>query len=508
MAAKSSIAPDIIWNWVIETLATSEQTDVSTLIGLVKMAPSISSNQGKDAREAVSLRILESLFPQCDDEAVDTDEGQNGKISFDPSESCENVLHQILPEHSAKLDKEKWNVCSFLSHKRSSLPKCALKKLKEAILESSHPILTSLKERSKLEIPNASESKSPVIDANLDLQDKTPKDDSAILNPRKDKVKLHSNNENDKRVSIDSMENLEFVVKDNIFQPNGLDNEHEHEHESLSEEENSMEEQHRGQSQSQNQSPTDSLVNLCVKCNTGGELLECRSDTCTFHVHGRCLGFEVTFDENGDFFCPFCVYSRAISKYQEAKKKVEEARNYLHSFSTFIVEDNRKRPNGIFKEQSEFEKNEKTEGIVDDHSMKEGEGQKKVNEKVNGNVNVSKHVTNSKPQTSTPKRKSNEKEKEKEKGSQRAIESSCSRELRKRKAQVTPLVVRFSRRKVIPWTKSEEETLKEGVERYSSVNDKKIPWKEILDFGHNVFNRGRTSIDLKDKWRNICKSTK
>ncbi|KAJ9538466.1 hypothetical protein OSB04_031199 [Centaurea solstitialis] len=123
-----------------------------------------------------------------------------------------------------------------------------------------------------------------------------------------------------------------------------------------------------------------------------------------------------------------------------------------------------------------------------------------------------------------------------------SVESSCSRSLRKRKLQKTrsshlilivnsylrsgnddgPLVlicstssiVPSSRRKTLPWTKSEEETLKnlpffqpsqEGVQRYSSVNSKGVLWKEILEFGSNVFHKGRTLIDLKDKWRNLCK---
>lgn len=98
MAAKSSIVPDIIWNWVVEALATSEQADASTLIGLVRMTPAIAGELGKDTKEVVSLRILESLFPQGDEAVVDADAGQNGKISFNSSERCQDVLKQILHE--------------------------------------------------------------------------------------------------------------------------------------------------------------------------------------------------------------------------------------------------------------------------------------------------------------------------------------------------------------------------------------------------------------------------
>lgn len=41
--------------------------------------------------------------------------------------------------------------------------------------------------------------------------------------------------------------------------------------------------------------------------------------------------------------------------------------------------------------------------------------------------------------------------------------------------------------------------------RFSSNNNSKgIPWKGILDFGEDVFHKIRTTIDLKDKWRNLC----
>lgn len=44
------------------------------------------------------------------------------------------------------------------------------------------------------------------------------------------------------------------------------------------------------------------------------------------------------------------------------------------------------------------------------------------------------------------------------------------------------------------------------MQKLSNDHDKSIPWKKILEFGGNVFQKGRTTIDLKDKWRNICKS--
>lgn len=65
-------------------------------LDLVKKAPGeISDHVGENAREKVSLRILESLSAQK--------KGVTGSVSpksdsFDQSESCENVLREILPK--------------------------------------------------------------------------------------------------------------------------------------------------------------------------------------------------------------------------------------------------------------------------------------------------------------------------------------------------------------------------------------------------------------------------
>ncbi|OMO89592.1 hypothetical protein CCACVL1_07748 [Corchorus capsularis] len=60
------------------------------------------------------------------------------------------------------------------------------------------------------------------------------------------------------------------------------------------------------------------------------------------------------------------------------------------------------------------------------------------------------------------------------------------------------------RRKKLPWTKTEEEMLKKGVKKFGSYG-RSMPWTKILDFGTSVFLKGRTAIDLKDKWRNMSK---
>ncbi|KAI3801363.1 hypothetical protein L1987_29467 [Smallanthus sonchifolius] len=511
MAAKCSVAPAVVWNWVIEALATSEQADISTLIGLVKLAPAISGDAGKNTREIVSLRILESLFDHGDEAAVDA---KTHKISFDSSERCEDVLKKILhetPEQMDKLEKEKWDVGSFLKHKRSSLPKCLLEKLKEALLDDSNPLLASLKEKSKLVISNASE-------------DTSPDNDELPLNPGKGKNKFQENVLQDdnmpqdtytevhnKRVSVDSNGNLEFIVKskdsNNIVQPNN-----ERADDDGDDERTIIAARKEAFLNSQCTISRDSLtlsewseMDLCMKCNESGELLVCSSDSCPLRFHETCMGSASSLEENGKFFCPFCAYSHAISKYQEAKRNASLTRKNLQAFSSFTV---KYRPNKSSKKSSNLEENEDRQMGANDVNCTSNEKDPTLPDPMIPDVNVdvdpsteqTAEVTqNPIPEPSTPKQKCKEKE------SQRSTESSLTIRLRKRKAKQTPPPVPLLRRKKLTWTKSEEETLKEGVERYSSANVAKIPWKEILDFGHNVFHRGRTAIDLKDKWRNICK---
>ncbi|ONI18021.1 hypothetical protein PRUPE_3G192500 [Prunus persica] len=64
------------------------------------------------------------------------------------------------------------------------------------------------------------------------------------------------------------------------------------------------------------------------------------------------------------------------------------------------------------------------------------------------------------------------------------------------------LVLPNGKRKKLNWTGEEVEMLKEGVRIYKAKG-KKIPWTQILEFGHNVFHITRLPADLKDKWRNL-----
>ncbi|GFP90634.1 hypothetical protein PHJA_001207500 [Phtheirospermum japonicum] len=141
--------------WVVETLARSTQVDVSILLDLLEKSPEIADNLGKNARELVFLRILESFLGHgAQSDSVSA--ASSPKIAFHPSESCEDVLQQILLKTPASNlipagpEMCKSDVQTFTAHKRSRLPTHALQQLKNAILTGSHSFPVSLKEQSGL----------------------------------------------------------------------------------------------------------------------------------------------------------------------------------------------------------------------------------------------------------------------------------------------------------------------------------------------------------------------
>ncbi|KAL3327146.1 hypothetical protein AABB24_037711 [Solanum stoloniferum] len=160
MATKLACTSSLPWIWVIEALASSSEIDTSLLINLVKRTPEISDDLGRNAREMVSLRVLESLFVRKNSDANSVASVPGDKVELDPSRDCEDVLRCILLEVSASNlktatpDMLKWDVLSFIMKKRSILPKCHLQQFKDAIVKSTNPFSTSLKERSGLELGN------------------------------------------------------------------------------------------------------------------------------------------------------------------------------------------------------------------------------------------------------------------------------------------------------------------------------------------------------------------
>lgn len=108
--------------------------------------------------------------------------------------------------------------------------------------------------------------------------------------------------------------------------------------------------------------------NLCMKCNKDGQLLVCSSSGCPLVVHEYCLGCPASYDNLGNFYCPFCAYSRAISAYLESKKKASLAKKEL---ALFINAGTKHEPG----------KPKKKHGKRKDDKLNEGPNLVKVHEK-------------------------------------------------------------------------------------------------------------------------------
>ncbi|GLT55243.1 hypothetical protein SLA2020_283840 [Shorea laevis] len=260
---------------------------------------------------------------------------------------------------------------------------------------------------------------------------------------------------------------------------------------------------------------------------------------------------------NGNFYCPFCAYSLAISEYLEAKKKASLARKELTKFVRTGLEHQQKElrerlhrekhnlsrqnededplvksdENGYLKErvsdQTDHDGGHVNEvnnlhfcGSIDDEQQAEPSAScdnvtSSVREEeatvINGTLNVL-----------TKEKEGEEKNTDVIPVNQRLVEEGIQQEVleqqiadpvepvcaldiyaedtsedEKNKSIISNYSIRVRRqerhykypaspqlrRKKVPWTAEEEEILKEGVQKFSNVNDKMIPWKKILEFG-------------------------
>lgn len=73
-------------------------------------------------------------------------------------------------------------------------------------------------------------------------------------------------------------------------------------------------------------------MDVCVKCDKGGKLLTCHENGCPVVVHDDCLGYEAHYDEMENFYCPYCVYKRAIEEFTQAERKAVLAEKTLSKY--------------------------------------------------------------------------------------------------------------------------------------------------------------------------------
>ncbi|GMH20135.1 hypothetical protein Nepgr_021976 [Nepenthes gracilis] len=262
--------------------------------------------------------------------------------------------------------------------------------------------------------------------------------------------------------------------------------------------------------------------NLCMKCNKGGEVLICAASGCPLVIHERCLGFSSSFDYRGDFKCPFCAYSQAISDYVDAKRKASLTRKQL---SLFIAGNTSYQPKFNSEKLSDNDLNQ-TRLNRDVEKMGEGGGNG-LNEMEGDHCRDAAKSSHGDEKTflvadsgeGTEQELSRQQIPDQFKDAPSASRSNPDGTAEDENATTRRYPLRRHSRGIchtnpaypqlrrikLAWTPEEEEMLKEGILRFADGEDKPIPWKDVLEFGSSVFLKGRTTIDLKDKWRNMLR---
>ncbi|GAB4843839.1 hypothetical protein Ancab_013801 [Ancistrocladus abbreviatus] len=160
MAAEASSTSRRAWFWVLEILARSDEVDAAVLYDFIARMPQLSGDFGKEAREIVAMRCLESLFAHVNGLETDIQPSEQSEAAFNSSECCENVLQRILKETSLsnlrKTGPDHLNpdVRSFMKDKKAYLPRPALEQLKDTILQGVDPLAAALKRSSGLTVQN------------------------------------------------------------------------------------------------------------------------------------------------------------------------------------------------------------------------------------------------------------------------------------------------------------------------------------------------------------------
>ncbi|CAM8913726.1 unnamed protein product [Rhodiola kirilowii] len=150
MEPESPSTSGLSWIWFLECLATNKQVDYLTLRYVARKLPGLSGSAGMLARELLALRCLEGLAEMGHEPK---DAPSNGpKIDLDLSQRCSITLFRITSEAVDsssgldELDVSKWDIQSFVKHKRAKLPKSTLEQLEEMIIEGKDPASVSLRE--------------------------------------------------------------------------------------------------------------------------------------------------------------------------------------------------------------------------------------------------------------------------------------------------------------------------------------------------------------------------
>ncbi|KAK9285346.1 hypothetical protein L1049_024537 [Liquidambar formosana] len=79
----------------------------------------------------------------------------------------------------------------------------------------------------------------------------------------------------------------------------------------------------------------------CIKCDKGGHVLICSDSGCPLAVHEKCIRCSPSFDDMGNFYCPYCSYKRAAAESDQAREKAMLAKKALSNFIDTMTDGRR-----------------------------------------------------------------------------------------------------------------------------------------------------------------------
>ncbi|GJT86250.1 homeodomain-like, zinc finger, RING/FYVE/PHD-type containing protein [Tanacetum coccineum] len=516
MAAQPRNVSALLWALAIEPLAYSHEVDVNTLIDTFNSSPKFTSDVGSNAREMVSFRILERLFDP--DTRRLKSVGRNPGVSFDFSKRCEDVLEHIMretPEPNTWNEPEmsKWHVQPFIAYKRSCLPKPALQRLKDALLEGTPTFLKSFHQLVTSQLNQHGTKVHEVNGVNINDGNetslhlnqhgtKTHEVNGATFTNEKespginDKVCQNTSNEGNKRGK-----DGDFVEQNNESQPSNDDELHQNEYsQALSD---------YWAAEKKTSLARNNLVSF--NCATLNHMPKTSLNESKISNGVPDPDFTILIDESPE-----------SSGGKETKK--EDYVDYVCSDGRGCNEENKKEvyvdrsvrpgnpakpPNGVSNPDLISERfectwgNECSEGTNKENAFADRTVRLRERTKPpNGVSNLKLYDESSESSDGKGCREGSNKE-----------ENYVVHAVRPRKRTLSSpsLQVPQRRRVPVPWTQSEEDTLKKWVAKFTSDSNilgRGFPWSRILDLGASKFQRGRTPVDLKDKWRNIQKASK
>ncbi|XP_057821407.1 uncharacterized protein LOC131034069 isoform X1 [Cryptomeria japonica] len=310
----------------------------------------------------------------------------------------------------------------------------------------------------------------------------------------------------------------------------------------------------------------DCLGQSCLKCKDGGSLFYC--DGCSIALHFNCLQSDISITSRESVDCPVCSYKKALAAYRTAKKEALESKKRLLAFIDIkAIQGNKQtsRDNCKSKEQvlpdtgntskdhsshpcafnlasmrkklpshsrsskSIVHENELPDEIGNNEQSKQTDAH---DDMLNGDLGESHHgnrknrIRNKESSMRGSKSIVHENEmpggiRNKQQFMQTdahdcrlsgdlgenhyADRKNRIRDKKSSMRETFPLP--GARRVKLPWTKDEEEILKEGTNKFP-CDSNGMKWKCILEHGKGVFHNSRLPGDLKDKWRNMKKLKK